>query len=283
MIKPMLARDEPKVFNDPNYLWERKYDGARIIAFNNNSKYRLQSRSGRDKTELFPELEIVTRLPAVLDGEIVPVDESLGFNGIQRRVNRTRDISWAQKEYPAKLMVFDIIELDGTSLEICELEKRKLALEKVLVPSENVQIAPYTPDGVSLYDTMLSQGLEGVVGKHKRGHYLQDRREWLKVKTWQSDTFFACGYTAGTGWRETTFGALVLTDKKGRYVGEVGTGFNNADIDTLMVRFEPTGICPFGKEPEPATWVQPFPVRIQYLEYTNDGILRFPSFKGLVH
>ena len=91
----------------------------------------------------------------------------------------------------------------------------------------------------------------------------------------------AVGYTAGTGWRTSTFGALVLSDAKGNYAGEVGTGFNDETISDLAKMFSP-GVCPFHHEPEPATWIKPFAIRVRYLEFTNDRVLRFPSFKGVV-
>lgn len=90
-IKPMLCRGEAKPANNPSLIWEQKYDGARIIAFVNGD-YQLQSRSGKDKSHLFPELRLETRLSAVLDGEIIAADGK--FNGIQSRINRSNNISW---------------------------------------------------------------------------------------------------------------------------------------------------------------------------------------------
>lgn len=288
MIKPMLARDHPNAFEDDNYIWETKYDGARILANANKAGFELQSRSGRDKTKQFPELVFNTRVPAILDGEVVCYDEhgrSI-FNSIQSRVNRTKDIPWAVDAYPVVFEVFDILEaqMNGTmtNLRHQTLEDRKRILEKVLEPTDNVRKSEYViGDGISLFNDAKSRQLEGVIGKHLKSRYQEGAREWLKVKVWQIGTFLVVGYTAGTGWREKTFGALVLSDMKGEYVGAVGTGFNDAEIGKLMTKFVPAS-CPFPREPEPATWVRPFAVKIRYLEYTNDGQLRFPSYKGMV-
>ena len=75
--------------------------------------------------------------------------------------------------------------------------------------------------------------------------------------------------------------ALVLMDAHQKYVGQVGTGMDANDIRGLMSMFV-TAPCPWAREPEAATWVKPFPVKVQYLEYTNDGILRFPSLKEVM-
>lgn len=279
-IKPMLAKDGGQAVNSPNLLWEQKYDGARILSFVNGA-YRLQARTGTNKTATFPELHLQTNLPVILDGEIV-LTSGLSFqDSIQSRVNRQNNISFGVKAYPAKLMVLNILEVDGKNVEALPLIDRKDLLAQVLVPTDNVELAPYTDDGETLFTQTKAAQLEGIVGKHKHGKYLRDKREWLKVKYWQLGTFMAVGYTAGTGWRVSTFGALVLADTKGKYVGEVGTGLTDTIISDLMKMFS-RGVCPFSREPEPATWIKPFAIKVRYLELTNLGVLRFPSFKGVV-
>lgn len=292
-IKPMLARDGGGVVNDPRMLFELKYDGARAIAFVDGTMkgYRLQARSGTDKTATFPEFEFNISKPAILDGEIVSATGKSFQDGIQPRINRDRDISLAVRAMPAKLVVFDVLEVDGNSVEALPLLDRKDLLAQILVPTPTVELAPYFDDGVALLaqskalkaiaDGVYRQGEEGIVGKSKLGSYLRDRREWLKVKCWLDGVFMAVGYTAGTGWRASTFGALVLADTKGKYVGEVGTGFTMTTINELVKMFSPS-ICPFPREPEAATWIKPFAVKVRYLEMSNDDILRFPSFKGIV-
>ncbi len=187
------------------------------------------------------------------------------------------------------------IKIDGKNIEHLPLLERKNFLSRVLVETSNVEIAPYTEDALALWNNVIiAQSLEGMVGKDKAGRYVRDARNWQKVKAWKrnygrsgstGETFLVVGYTKGTGWRESTFGAMVLArlEKDGTsiYVGEVGTGMNNSEIAGLMSMFI-TGSCPWAKEPEQATWVKPFAVKIQYLETTNEGLLRFPSFKGVV-
>ena len=279
MIKPMLCQTADKAFDSPDYIWEGKYDGARIIAYVNGTERKLQGRSGAIKTTLFPELDVRTKTPAILDGEVISGNS---FNDLQHRVNRQNGIATAMKAYPAKYVVFDVLEANGINVRSSPLIKRKEILQTLLVETDNVSLAPYTEKGVGLFQVIKERQLEGVIGKRKQGAYLEDKREWLKVKTWQEGTFLVVGYTKGTGWRATTFGALVLSDIKGRYVGSVGTGFTDLVIANIYKEWLVPAPCPFPREPEPATWVKPFAAKIRYLEFTNDGMLRFPSFKGVV-
>ena len=292
-IKPMLAEGSPQPFNDPSYIWEIKYDGARILSFINGSNVHLQARSGSDKTDTFPELRIETRRPAILDGEVVSATGLSFQDSIQKRINRTYDVLATAVQCPAKLVVFDCLEIDGKSVEHLPLETRKGLLAEVLIPTENTELAPFYEDGITLWTTVIENDLEGLVGKLKASQYLRNKRKWLKVKAWKrnygknstGETILAIGYTQGTGWRESTFGALVLArlgvDGVLTYVGEVGTGFDQDEIKALYA-MSSSGVCPWTREPGPATWIKPFVIKVQYLEYTNEGIMRFPSFKGVV-
>ena len=289
MIKPQLCELRSEPFNDPRYLWETKYDGIRIIAGVVQDGFSLQARSGTDKTNLFPELNLETKVSTVLDGELVCYKEGkLEFNGIQHRANRINNVTLASKQYPATYEVFDILMADGQDLQHTPLIKRKEILKAVLVPTDNVRIAEYSDDGIVLFQQVMANHIEGVVGKLKSGNYRQGKREWIKVKAVQSGEFTICGYTQGTGWRASTFGALVLGEFNGTgltYVGSVGTGFDEAEIGRLFQRMLALGSnCPFGRPPEPATWIKPvIRVAIQYLEFTNDHKLRFPSYKGMIN
>ena len=289
-IKPMLAEittePELKILTESKkYIFEPKLDGIRMIAEVKDHKVRLYARSGTEKTHLFPDLDIQTTTDCVLDGEVVSGN---GFNGIQHRANRIEGIAQAVKDHPARYSVFDILQFQDLSLMSHGLMDRKSILTNVLCPTENVSATKWVDDGVALFDLMKQNSLEGVVGKEKIGLYHENKREWKKVKCWQEGTFVAVGYTPGTGWRASTFGALVLADTNGNYVGEVGTGFTEGDIRKLFATFKmnPVSPNPGGKvwkmAPKQTTYIMSFPVKVKYLEFSNEGILRFPVFKGVV-
>ena len=296
MIKPMLATGaKVPTENSPDMLWEIKHDGIRLLPHvRRYGDHYLQARSGTDKTATFPEIHLETKVPAILDSEVVSATGLRFQDCIQKRMNRIRDIESFAKELPAKLVVFDILEVDGENIEHLSLMQRKLYLADTLIETDNVEFGSYTRDAFYLWhNVIIPQGLEGMVGKARTGQYVRNARRWLKVKAWKrnygkdstGETFMIVGYTKGIGWRAPTFGALEIArleaDNTLTYVGEAGTGMDRAEISGLMSMFSPS-VCPWPKEPEQATWVKPFAIYVQYLEYSNDGIMRFPSFKGVV-
>lgn len=303
MIKPMLCTLRAEPFNDSDYLWEVKYDGIRGITSTGGAGYSIQSRSGRDKTAMFPELNLETRVPAILDGELVCYSDGKPvFRGIQRRANRVNNIPQMSRDYPATYEVFDVLMAEGHMLYHLPLEGRREMLEQILIPTDNVRVASCTEDGLGLFADAQTNAnhyrvtgeiighKEGVVGKLKNGYYRPGSHDWIKVKTFKLDEFVICGYTQGTGWRTSTFGALVLgklADGIGAipvHVGSVGTGFDRAEIGKLYRRMVALrDSCPFDVVPELATWIKPvIRVFIQYAEYTDDDKLRIPSYKGMI-
>jgi bifunctional non-homologous end joining protein LigD len=289
-IKPMLARLEAQPWVRENWIWEPKYDGDRAIV--DTKTGIIQSRSGKDKTANFPEIRPKTVKSAILDGEIIATHNGkTEFNAIQHR-STSKDIQFRMTEYPATFEVFDVLDIDGTDVSHYPLSERKKLLAAVLVVDATTHLAPFSQDGQALFANAVANQLEGVIGKNLNQGYLENAREWVKVKCNQLDNFIVCGYTRGTGWRASTFGALVvgkLTDKGLVHVGEVGTGFNDRDIDEIFtqLRLTITNVCPFSSNPygnsQQPTWVMPgMAVVIRYLEYTNDGKLRFPAFKGII-
>ena len=289
-IKPMLARLTDKPWNNPEWVWEIKLDGVRSIV--DTKTGIIQSRSGKDKTANFPEIKPKTLKPCILDGEIVAyANGKTDFNTIQHR-GTSSDMQFRMDEYPAHYEVFDVLEVDGINVMGYPLSDRKKLLAALLLPDERVHLVDYCPDGEALFRDAINRQLEGIVGKNLNGRYQQDAREWVKVKLNKLDIFVVCGYTAGTGWRASTFGALVLGKMSAsgmEFVGEVGTGFNDRDIDEIFtaMRLLQTNSCPFANNPytnggQP-TWVSPsICIIVRYLEYTNSGLLRFPAFKGIV-
>ena len=289
-IKPMLARLEAKPWNNAEWIWETKFDGVRAII--DTGTGTIQSRSGKDKTANFPEIKPKTIKPCILDGEIVAyANGKTDFNTIQHR-GTSSNLDFRMKQYPAHYEVFDVLEIDGISVMGYPLSDRKKLLTAVLIPDERVHLVNYCADGEALFKEAVNDELEGIIGKNLNGRYLQDAREWVKVKLNKLDIFVVCGYTAGTGWRASTFGALILgkMNTSGmEFVGEVGTGFNDRDIDEIFTAMSllQTNSCPFVPNPYTMSgqpmWVTPgITIIVRYLEYTNSGLLRFPAFKGIV-
>lgn len=287
MTKPQLCKLLTKAFNKPGWKWERKYDGARMLALTMGTDYTLTARSGTDKTLHFPELNFIGVKDLLLDGEVISAAGLSFQEGIQPRINRVEDQVDMSVCLPACYMVFDILQVEDTLLFDWPLRKRRALLEEVLRPTENVLLVPQYNDGVALYERAKAEGWEGVVGKDMEAPYAQGKRNWIKVKCWHEDVYWVVGFTAGTGKREPYFGALKLAtyDKDScefTSVGEVGTGFTDEILEQLTkelnARHYTAGhsivMAGCGGENDILR------VNIKYLEVTNAGQLRFPVYLG---
>ena len=146
--------------------------------------------------------------------------------------------------------------------------------------------------GKRLLEATASQGLEGVVAKRLDSHYEPGRRTgaWLKIKHVQRQELVIGGWIPGEGRRARRIGALLMGyhgDGTFVYAGRVGTGFTEKTLNELLGKLEPLrrDTSPFGsapKLPREAVFVEPSLVaEIEFREWTNEGVLRAPSFKGL--
>ena len=298
-IKPMLAQGASVPTENPaDMLWEIKYDGLRVLEFNRPGNLYLQARSGTNKTNTFPELQIETHKECILDSEVISATGLSFQDSVQHRMNRKRNIEEAVEKWPMMARVFDIISIDGENIEHLPLLERKGLLDDMLIQTDTVRLAAFTSNAIGLWDQVIVAGHEGMVGKRTDMPYRRDKRDWLKVKAWKrnygkkstGETFMIVGYTAGTGWRKSSFGSLILArfekDTSLTYIGSVGTGMESTGTSEMTIEhissyFKPDD-CPWPKEPESAIWIKPIPIYLQYLEYTNAGMVRFPSFKGLM-
>src|SRR5205823_60941 len=193
--------------------------------------------------------------------------------------------------------VFDLLELEGEPLVDLPLVERRKRLTKLLDRrNRTVRLSEAFDDGNALLQAATEQRLEGIVAKRLDSRYAQGRRtrDWLKIKTHGEQEFVITGFTKGTGRRASSFGSLVLGYYQGGelvYVGNVGTGFNSREIDKLLDELRPLKrpTPPFREVPKmpkvrksDVVWVEPKLVcEVEFSEWTHDGRLRAPSYKGL--
>jgi bifunctional non-homologous end joining protein LigD len=303
-IQPMLASVVEKPFDDPNWLFEIKWDGYRAIAFIENSKVRLVSRNQNDLTPRYPELRelanFLTAKSAILDGEVVVLDEQgrSSFSLMQQRTGIRSHGRQAtpRSELPALYYAFDLLYLDGYDLRRVALEERKRVLKEVLTAGEIIRYSDhYAGQGIALFDAAKQKGLEGILAKHRGSTYEERRsREWLKIKITQTVDCVIGGYTDPEGTRQY-FGSLVLGlyDKKKKliHVGQAGTGFDHALLKEISGILKPieTSKNPFANpvEAHNVHWVKPLRVaEVKFSEWTHEtgegGLkLRAPVFMGL--
>ncbi len=281
----MLATLTREPFNKAGWVYEEKYDGYRILAYKEGQRVRLFSRNDIDRTERFPEIAAaVAKLNAntlLLDGE-VSVFDSAGVSRFQLLQN----LQVGKSVYA----VFDLLYKDGKDLRTRPLSERRTALEQSIPRNKLIVLSSrLADDGLEAYRLATERKFEGLVAKDLSSRYVEGRStSWLKVKVHQEDEFVIGGFTAPAGAR-THFGALLLgayDNKKLRFVGKVGTGFNSESLAMLFKKFRPMvrRQSPFADSPRErdVTFLAPKLVaQISYQEWTADKKLRQPVFLGL--
>ena len=291
---PMLATLADKVPSGDDWIYEIKWDGYRIIATVAGGEPELRTRKDQDYTKRFENVakELVKALKTpdcVVDGEVCALDDQgrPSFSAMQQGKAGT----------PIVYFVFDLLEVDGEPIVDLPLEERRERLEKLLDKrNKTVRFSETFEDGVSLLAAAKEQGLEGIMAKRLGTRYLPGRRsrDWLKIKDHGRQEFVIAGYTRGKGRRGGTLGSLVLATFEGKdlvYTGNVGTGFNDREIDRLLEKLKPLerNTPPFREVPKmprirkgDVVWVEPKLVaEVEFAEWTHDGHLRAPSYKGL--
>lgn len=288
-VKPMLATLTEAPFDDPDWVFEIKWDGYRAIAETGGKALRLYSRNGRSFKAAYPaveeDLERIKR-KLVLDGEITALDEQ-GRPDFQRLQLAANDPGTA-----LVYNVFDLLERDGEDLRNLPLSERKRLLRESLPASAHVRYSDHVDTrGLAFFEAAKEQHLEGIMAKRKEGRYLEGKRStgWLKIKHHNEQEVVIGGWTAPRNSRQH-FGALLLgTYENGKlvYVGHTGTGFTAASLQEMAERMKPLQrkTSPFAGPVDanaPATWVKPQLVaQVKFTEWTRDGHLRHPVFLGL--
>jgi bifunctional non-homologous end joining protein LigD len=302
-LVPMLARPGrlPPAREADRWALEIKWDGVRALVYSEPGRIRLESRNGRDITASYPELRPLNRAlshhRAILDGEIVAFDDEgrPSFSRLQQRMHLTGDsqVRRRAREAPVVLVLFDVLWLDGHPLMDLPYDERRDRLQALELTGISWQTpAAHHGDGTALLAATAKQGLEGLVAKRRDAPYEPGRRTgaWIKVKNVQRQEVVIAGWLPGEGRRASRIGALAVgvhDEDQGplRYAGRVGTGFTDQALDDLQRRLEPlrTDVNPFGRGgPRGARWVRPqLLAEVEFSQWTRDGLLRHPSFKGL--
>ncbi len=302
-LKPMLATLVDAPFDDPQWLFEIKWDGMRAVAYvraeGPKREVTLRSRGGMVLNARFPEVVealYAQQLPdAVLDGEIVALDDQ-GRAQFQLLQSRLQETNGAHPGRTAQIAyyVFDVLYLNGHTLMDWPLDRRRKSLAALLRPTQVLRVSDAViGTGRVFYEAAQAHGVEGIVAKRADSRYEtgERTRTWLKIKVSQRLDAIVGGFTQGRGARAKTFGALVLgaydADSQLQYIGNCGSGFTDADLKRLMplLTAHTETACPFVTVPptdDVITWVRPeLVVDVEYANWTDDGLLRAPVFKGV--
>jgi len=299
-VAPMLATAGGPADLGDDWVHEMKWDGIRAVAVVRDGAVTFTSRNGNDLTPSYPELAVLAEQvtgDAVLDGEIVAVDErgrpDFGLLQTRMGLTRERDVRRAQRQAPVRYLLFDVPAAEGRSLVHEPWTERRAVLERVVDPGGPIDVPPvFEGDLDAALATSRRLRLEGVVAKRPDSTYVAGRRSraWVKLKHHRAQEVVVAGWRPGTGRRAGGVGSLLLGVPDGdglRYVGRVGTGFSDRQLDDLLVelRRHERATSPLVDVPAPdardARWVTPSRVgEVEFAEWTATRRLRHATWRG---
>ncbi|MBD9372129.1 ATP-dependent DNA ligase [Rhizobium sp. ARZ01] len=291
-IEPCLAQLVANPPVGPQWAFEVKWDGYRLVIYKEPAGLRIMTRGGHDWTERFPTIaKTAKQLPAetaILDGEAVALDAQgrSDFGALQHALGGR---GGKRRAHEVIFYAFDLLYLDGHDMRGMPLSDRRRALAPLIDEAEpTIRFSEeIETDGESFLKAACAMGLEGIIAKDRTCPYRSGRRGgWVKIKCTQREGFVIIGYEpsrVGYG----GIGRLLLAAHNGDglvYVGGVGTGFTERTATLLrealdQIRTE-TPAADVGRRK--GVFVAPKLVaEIEFRGWTQDGKLRHSSFKGL--
>jgi DNA ligase D-like protein (predicted ligase) len=263
-LEPMAATLTQERFAGDDWIFERKFDGIRLIAYKHGSDVRLFSRN-RLPQNLPAVAAAISNLPVdevILDGEL------------------TREITW---DGHSGYHVFDILWLNGRSVTSLPLEDRRALLQSLPFdgPMRRVELV----EDHEPWERARREGWEGVIAKRRGSPYEHRRsKHWLKMKIEASQELVVGGFTDPQGARVGLGALLVGYYDNGDFVfaGKIGTGFDTKLLLDLRTRLDAIALVesPFTKAkglPRRGHWVRPeIVVQVGFIEWTVHGKLRHP-------
>ena len=292
----------PPRAQDAHWAYETKQDGQRVVAYlDGDGGVLLRARSGEEITGAYPELRPLGRalgaVPAVLDGEVLALDEQgrADFQLLQSRMGLAQSPRRAARraaEVPVHLVLFDVLHLGRRSLLRLPYTRRRGQLEELGLSGPFWSTpAALVGHGEQALRATREHGLEGLVCKRLDSVYEPGvrSRAWIKIRNLRGEDVVVGGWVPGKG-RLTGLPGAVLVGQHAagglRYVGSVGTGWSEAERTELaaLLRAAATDVCPFDSVPpvSGAHWVLPRLVgEVRYSTRTRAGMLRQPSWLRL--
>lgn len=294
-IKPMLARLTKERFSDEEWIYERKLDGERILAYCHGKKVSLMTRNRKSADASYPEIKKALKKSVkkdmILDGEVVSFSGNItDFSKLQPRMHVSDPKEARKKGISVYYYLFDILHYDGYDTAGLMLRDRKSLLRDAISYEDPIRFLPHrNRDGKKYFRKACSKGWEGLIAKDAKSEYKHSRSgKWLKFKCVEQQEMVIGGFTDPEGEREG-FGALLLGYYDGGglvYAGKVGTGFDDKTLSGLRSRMDEIekDDSPYdkGEPPDDAHFVLPKLVcEIAFTEWTDDNKLRHPRYKGL--
>lgn len=283
-IAPMLCTLIKEPFENPDYLFELKWDGYRIISILTKNQLKMHSRSGLDYTKKYPPIAKAIkalRHEVILDGEVVVFNQEgkPDFDALQL---------YNGHETPIQYCVFDLLWLDGHDMMELPLSKRKELLKTLTADNPVLRFSESFDDGLALYQQTLDRNLEGIVAKDKNSAYIPDYRGdyWLKVPTRKRQEFVIGGWAESDksrSFKSLLFGAY--ENGKFTWIGRSGGGYKQQEMPGILKKLQAieTDKSPFinkvlDTKGDVTHWVKPQLVaNFEFATWTKAGRIRKPA------
>ncbi|WKV08314.1 DNA ligase [Thermoanaerobacterium sp. CMT5567-10] len=290
-IPPMLAVSG-KVFDDPDWLYEIKWDGSRTIAFL-SSTTRLQDRRLVDVSHQFPDLmnlnKFIKANEVILDGELIVLkDNKPSYRNIMMRKHQQNKlkIDLLSKSNPAMFITWDVIYFDGKELLNYPLIERKQILKKVVIESNLLRISDYIFEhGKDLFEETGKNHLEGVMAKKADSKYYLGKRSrlWQKFKHHIVLNAVILGYRT-----DKTALVLGLYNEEGKlvHIGNVESGISQKELTAFMEVAKDIKVKNnfYGAKINNVQWIMPVLVcKVKFMEWSENFKMRAPSFLEFIY
>lgn len=302
-LRPMLAISGDMPADDAQWAYEMKWDGIRALAYIGQGAVTLITRTGRDVSATYPELQSMAAgiaHQAVLDGEIVAFGGAAwpSFEALQQRMNvaAASQVRQLAAEIPVTYLAFDLLALDDDVLVDQPYRERRRRLDELGFEGQNWQTPPafIGVSGADVRAVSRQHALEGIMAKRLESRYEPGKRSagWRKIKNIHRQEFVVGGWKPGEGNRANLIGSLLVGVHEPAglvYAGHVGTGFTTETLLALTKLLAPLrrASSPFGstvpaEHARSAVWVEPdVVIEATFGQWTNSGRLRAASYMGL--
>jgi DNA ligase D-like protein (predicted ligase) len=298
-VPPMAAELVDRLPEGNDWMYEVKLDGYRALVIKNGDDVQLRSRNDKDLTHAYPEIRAAGRRlkaqSAVVDGEVVAVDRTgrPSFQALQHRS--------AHPGHAVVFYAFDLLHVDGESLEGRTLEERRGRLPAIIEDSGLLLSDALQGSAAQVTDAVRSLGLEGIIAKRWSSRYRAGQRggAWLKLKLDKQQEFVVGGYRPGPNGIDALLVGF-FEGKDLRFAGKVRAGFTPHVRREVFAAVQPlhTARCPFvdlpnsqpsrwgggvtAEQMKEMRWLTPRLVaQVRFVEWTSDSHLRHASFLGL--
>ncbi|MDB5276131.1 MAG: ligase [Ferruginibacter sp.] len=281
-VSPMLCTLVKEPFNDPDYLYEVKWDGYRIVSFVNKGTVQMNSRGGLNYTQKYPPVANALKalkFNVVLDGEVIVLNDAgrPDFDALQK---------FNGHDSPLYYYVFDILWLDGYDLMELPLSARKQLLAALFAKNEIIRYSEHFDDGMALFAQMEALQMEGIVAKRRTSIYRPGERanNWLKIPTEKRQEFVIGGWVEsdrGRPFASLLFGAY--NNKALEWIGHGGGGFKEAEMPFILKKLKALEVPenPFVNEVDTKGkihWAKPKLVaNFKFATWTKSGKIRKPA------